>query len=94
MKLFWFLWSIDAIMAAIVLYFFVVGLLDGTVTTRNGLLWFVLLLVLGAVLGGSIYLIRQPKLVAAYLVLSVLALPALIILGYTLYMIFGNVRWN
>jgi hypothetical protein len=94
MKLFWTLWILDAIAALIVLYFFFIGLADGTVSSGNAGLWLVTLLMLGGVLGGSYYFFDKGQIKIALLVLGIIAVPALLILLFTLFMIFGDVRWN
>src|SRR5262245_17838868 len=55
-KLFWTLFSIDAVVAAIVLFFFFAGLGDGTVSSYNIVLWLAILGVLAAVIGGGLLL--------------------------------------
>lgn len=94
MKLFWTLWILDAIAALIVLYFFFVGLSDGTVTSRNARLWAVFLVVIAGVLGGSYYFFTHGQLKTAYFILSLLAIPAVFMLIYLLFVVFGKVRWN
>jgi hypothetical protein len=94
MKLFWTLWIMDALAALIVLYFFFIGLADGTVSSRNAGLWLVILLALAGVLGGSYYLFSNGQLRIAYFILSLIAVPAVLMLLFALFMVFGNVRWN
>ncbi len=94
MKLFWTLWIMDALAALIVLYFFFIGLADGTVSSRNAGLWLVMLLALTGVLGGSYYFFSHDQLRIAYIILSLLAIPALLMVLFALFMVFGNVRWN
>jgi hypothetical protein len=94
MKLFWTLWIMDAIAALIVLYFFFIGISDGTVSSGNAGLWLVFMLVLAGVLGGSYYFFSHGQLRIAYILLSLLAIPALLMLLFALFMVFGNVRWN
>ena len=59
MKFFWVLWGFDAVIALIFLYFFFVGLADGSVSSFNGGLWFLILAGLGAILLGSYWLRQQ-----------------------------------
>lgn len=94
MKLLWILWIMDALAALIVLYFFFIGLADGTVSSRNAGLWLVILLALACVLCGSYYFFIHGHLRIAYIILSLIAIPALLMLLFALFMIFGNVRWN
>ena len=58
---FWLIWSIDAIVAAVVLYFFFVGLADGSVSSFNMLLWLALLAGVGLVVIGSLVLRAKGK---------------------------------
>lgn len=94
MKLFWTLWIMDALAALIVLYFFFIGLADGTVSSRNAGLWLVMLLALAGVLGGSYYFFSHGQLRIAYIILSLIAIPVVLMLLFALFMVFGNVRWN
>jgi hypothetical protein len=47
MTLFWILWIFTAIMSLIPVYFFFIGLNDGTITARNIGLWVIILLAKG-----------------------------------------------
>jgi hypothetical protein len=94
MKLFWTLYTIDTIAALIIFFFFLIGLSDGTVSSRNAGTWVAIILVLGGILAGSYYFQSQGKITMAYVVVSLLAIPALIMLLYTLFMVFGGGRWN
>jgi hypothetical protein len=87
MKLFWTLWMIDAIAALFIMYFFFIGLSDGTVTSRNAGLWAVILLLLAGVLGSGYYFYSHGQLRIAYIILSLLAIPALLMLLFTLFMV-------
>ena len=53
---FWFLWSIDAVIAAVALYFFFSLAGHGRIGSFNILPWLVILAILAAVMGGSIWL--------------------------------------
>lgn len=94
MLLFWTLWGIDAVVALVALYFFFVGLGDGSVSSFNGGLWFGILLGLAAVLGGSLMLKSSSHLVAAKVLLSVLAIPALLFFLFFLIATLTKARWN
>jgi hypothetical protein len=54
------LWAIDALITLIVVYFFFVGLADGSVSSFNIGLWSVILLGLACVMVGTIAL-RSPQ---------------------------------
>jgi hypothetical protein len=53
---FWAPWGVAATVAAVCLYFFLVGLADGSVSSFNAGLWTVLLLLVATVTGGSLWL--------------------------------------
>jgi len=53
---FWIPWSIDLVVAVIAVYFFFVGLADGSVSSFNMGLWLVILSALGGIVGGSLAL--------------------------------------
>jgi hypothetical protein len=94
MKLFWTLWILDAIAALSVLYFFFIGLADGTVSSGNAGLWLIILLILAGILAGGYYFFNHGQLRIAYTLLSVLAIPALLMFLFAVFMIFGDIRWN
>ena len=90
--LFKILWSMDALGTLVILYFFFVGLADGTVSERNMGQWSLILLLCAAVLGGSYWLRTNDHPDLAVLVTVVLALPALAFLAFVLIGI--NSKWN
>ncbi len=94
MILFWILWVIDAIVELISIYFFFIGLADGSVASSNMALWLIILLALAAILGGSVYLKSSGRITPANLLLSVVAIPALLFGLYFLVAIFGGGPWN
>jgi hypothetical protein len=94
MILFWILWGIDAIVGVVTLYFFFVGLADGSVSSFNGGLWLVILVVLAALLGGSLLLKSADHLALAKSLLALLAIPALLFGLYMLIAIFSGAKWN
>ena len=91
---FWIFWGADAIAAAIAIYFFFVGLGDGSVSSFNAGIWTVLLAGLAAVVGGSLWLraANHPKLAQA--LVTALGVPAIGIGLFFLVMILANPRWN
>jgi len=92
----WFraLWVFDAIIAAIVVYFFTVGLVDGSVSAFNIELWLGILAGLAAVLGGSLWLSGTGRPGAANALLLVLAVPGLLYGLFMLLVIVTQPRWN
>ena len=92
--IFWILWSIDAVVAAVFVYFFVIGLSDGSITSFNMKLWMFILLIAAALLGGSHALRRAGKGSLASILLGVVALPAVLFGIFMLVTIILNPRWN
>ncbi|RFS15108.1 osmoprotectant transporter permease [Emticicia sp. C21] len=94
MILFWVFWGIDAIVALIALYFFFVGLADGSVSSFNMGLWLVLLIVLAGVLFGSLALKAAGNLNVAKILSGALAVPALLFLLFFVVVIASGEKWN
>lgn len=94
MILFKVLWGIDAMAALIVLYFFFVGISDGTVSVTNIGLWTLIVGAVVIIMLGSIWLRHHGHNGLGVALLCVLALPALFYLIYIVAAILGNGRWN
>lgn len=94
MILFSVFWGIDAIATAVALYFFFIGLADGSVSSYNILLWLVLLMILAGVLVGSFMLKSGGKLLAAKIIAGFLAIPSLLVLLFFIVLLSSDVRWN
>lgn len=80
MKLFWILWGIDAVVALVLLYFFLIGLIDNTISSENLGLWLLILVFVGGVLFGSNILRINGYVIFAKIILAVIAIPALLYL--------------
>ena len=91
---FWLPWTIDAIVAAIALYFFCWGLLDGTVSSRNAGIWAMLLAALAIVVGGSLWLKSTGRRGLGIALALVLAVPGFLVGLFFLALIIANPRWN
>jgi hypothetical protein len=72
---FWFLWAIDAVIAAVALYFFFSLAAGGRVGSFNILPWLAILAALAAVVGGSVWLRSIGQQVVAIVLLLGLAIP-------------------
>lgn len=94
MLFFWILWAFDAIIALVVLYFFFVGLADGSVSSFNMGLWLSILSAVAAILLGSLWLKSHDRAGLAKGVLSILAVPGFLYLLFFLMVIIGKPRWN
>ena len=92
--LFWFPWSVSALVASVAIVFFLIGLADGTVSSFNALLWFGLLTVVLGCVGGSWILRGQGKQTPAILLAWVLAVPGLFAFLMMLLVIILQPRWN
>lgn len=94
MTFFWILWGIDAVLSLVVLYFFFVGLADGSVSSYNMGLWLMILIGIGAIMLGSLWLKSNQYLIVAKIVLSILALPGVLYGLFMLIIILTKPRWN
>ncbi len=94
MNFFWILWGFDCIIALVILYFFIIGLADGSITSANLGLWFMILFLVAGIMGGSLVLKTNGHLTTATIVLSLLALPGFIYLLFILLVVLGKPRWN
>lgn len=88
------LWGIDVVIAAIIVFFFLYGLVDGSVSSFNAGLWFVVLVTVAALLWGGHALRRAGREVPAMMVLAVLAVPGLLYGLFILSILILQPRWN
>lgn len=94
MNFFWVLWTFDAIIALIALYFFITGISDGSVGAFNIKIWIFLLLGLAIILGGSYWCFTHDRLKLAKSLLYILAIPGFLYLLFLLFVIIARPRWN
>ena len=92
--LFWFPWSISAIVAAVFVVFFFIGLADGTVSSFNILLWIGILALVGGCVGGSLWLRGKGHTVPSMVLAWVLAVPGLLGVLLMVILIIAPPRWN
>ncbi|TMJ19313.1 MAG: osmoprotectant transporter permease [Alphaproteobacteria bacterium] len=85
---------VAAIAAAVLGYFFLWGLSDGSVSSFNIGIWLALVGGAGAILGGGLYLARRGQRGAATAVLALLALPAIAFVLFFGLLILSHPRWN
>ena len=88
------LWWFDALIAGIVIYFFLVGLADGSVSSFNAGIWTALLLGVAGVMIGSRALRAGGQHKLALLVLLLLAVPGMLAALFLLLVLTTNPRWN
>lgn len=91
---FWIILAIDAVAAAVALYYFLSGLARGTVSSFNIGIWAALLAGLAVVLGGGLALRGAGRTGWAVALLGVVAIPALLYLVFILSVIILKPRWN
>jgi hypothetical protein len=86
--------GIDLLVALVVVYFFVIGLVDGSVSSFNMSLWLGLLAVVAAVVGGDWMLNANGKRGASIAVLLILAVPGVLYALFILLILIAQPRWN
>jgi hypothetical protein len=86
--------GIDVLVALVVVYFFIIGLADGSVSSFNMSLWLGLLAVVAAVVGGGWILDANGKRGAAIAVLLILAVPGVLYALFILLIVIAQPRWN
>lgn len=86
--------AFDALVALVVVYFFAIGLGDGSVSSFNMGLWLGILAAVAAILGGGIALNAKGKRGAAIAVLMILAVPGLLYVLFLLLILITQPRWN
>ena len=91
---FWLLWGVDALIAAMILSFFLLGLADGSVSMFNIGLWIAILAALAGVIGGSLWLRSSGRQGPATIVLLILAVPGILFALFFIVLLITNPRWN
>lgn len=86
--------GIDVLVALVVVYFFIIGLADGSVSSFNMNLWLGLLVAVAAVVGGGWMLDTTGKPGAAIAVLLILAVPGVLYALFILLIVIAQPRWN
>ncbi|MBA4852987.1 osmoprotectant transporter permease [Emticicia sp. BO119] len=94
MILFWVFWGIDAIVALIAVCFFFTGLADGSVSSFNIGLWLIMLIVIAAVLSGTLALRSAGNLTLAKILAGLLAVPAFLFFLFFIIIICSGAKWN
>ncbi|MEP6793983.1 MAG: osmoprotectant transporter permease [Saprospiraceae bacterium] len=94
MTTFWILWIFNALMCLVPVYFFFVGLGDGTITSRNIGLWFLILLVVAIVLVGSFLLKAANQMALAKVLLILAAIPGILTLLYFVIVFTSKPNWH
>jgi hypothetical protein len=90
---FWILWGFDALIALVFLYFFFVGIGDGSVSSFNMGMWLLILSGLIAVLIGSFLLNKYQQMIISRLLLCIVALPGFLY-GLLVLLMMGVKDWK
>jgi hypothetical protein len=91
---FWIVWAIDVVIGVIVLYFFFVGLADGSVSSFNIGLWLVILFALAIAVAGSLWLKSGGRRSLAMVLLLIVAVPGVLFGLFLLLLLIAAPRWN
>lgn len=94
MRLYTILFVFDILVSFVVFYYFLIGLIDKSISTFNIGTWLILLLGIAGIILAGWYFHKTDHHRMANLILSVLAFPGMIYLIFLLSVIFGNQRWN
>jgi hypothetical protein len=86
--------GVDGLIGAVLLYFFIAGIEDGSVSSFNILLWLALLGGIALVIGAGFALWRKGHKAAGNLLLLVPAIPGLLFGLFILAAILLHPRWN
>ena len=86
-------WGVDLVVALIFVYFFFVGLADGSVSEFNIVLWLAILLIMAGVVGGSLALRAAARARLATILVTILAVPSVLIGLFFLVLLVAPVRW-
>jgi hypothetical protein len=92
--LFWSSWAISAVVTAIVVFFFLQGLADGSVSSFNMALWVAILTAVIGATGGSLWLKAAKRPLLATVVAMILGLPGLLAGLFLLVLLVSHPRWN
>jgi hypothetical protein len=86
--------GIDLLVAFVVVYFFVIGLADGSVSSFNMSLWLGLLAVVAGTIGGGWLLNANGRRGLAIALLLILAVPGVLYALFILLVVITQPRWN
>ncbi len=92
--LFWIAGGIDAVICAIILAFFFLGLVNGTVSSFNIRIWIAMLATLASIMGGSLWLKMHGHPVCGTMLLLVVAIPGLLYGAFIVLLMVTKTSWN
>jgi hypothetical protein len=90
---FWIPWAVDLVIASVFVYFFFVGLADGSVSSFNMGLWLAILCALGGILGGALALRGTGRTRAATVLATIFAIPGALVGLLYLALLATPARW-
>jgi hypothetical protein len=85
---------VDVLAGLVVVYFFLLGLADGTVSSANAGLWLMILAGLAVIVAGGIALYQAGKPALSALLLLLLAGPALLYAFFLMMVLILQPSWN
>ena len=94
MTTFWILWIFNALICLVPIYFFFAGIGDGTITSRNIGMWFLIMLVVAIVLGGPFLLKAANQLPLAKLLMIFAAIPGILVVLYFVIVFTSKPNWH
>jgi hypothetical protein len=86
--------TVAAAVLAVAVYFFAIGIADGSVSSFNILLWLIVLVCLGCIVAGGYGLNANGQRRAATALLAVLAVPGIVAAIFILALIVFQPNWN
>ena len=86
--------AVNGVVAAILIYFFVTGIEDGSVSSFNILIWLVTLAGMALIIGAALVLRGKGRKAASNVLLAVPAAPALLFGLFILLAVILQPRWN
>jgi hypothetical protein len=91
---YWIPWAIDVVIVTVVIYFFLVGLADGSVSSFNIGLWLLIFIGLASVVGGSLWLKFAGHSSLATVFVLILAVPGVLFGLFFVFILIAAPRWN
>lgn len=91
---FWAFFAMDALIGAMAVGFFFLGLADGSVSSFNIGVWIAILVVPAAMIGGAFWLKAAGRPILGTILLLVLAAPGILYGVFIVTLLVTNSRWN
>ena len=92
--LFWISWGIDALMGAIAVVFFFIGLADESVNADNIGIWMTAMAAMAVIIGGGLWLKKAGHMVLGLLILLVLAIPSFLSGSFLFLFVVSGTQWR